>query len=232
MRKIAIIGAHKPSLKNLPFKEKGWEIWSINNLFLMEELQNHLNKFTRWFELHKFQKKKNIYLRRGAKHYQTFPSIKEYMEGLDNLDSPIFMQKKWDNIKKSEVFPFKKIMEFFNSSENFGCSFAWLIAFALYEHLHNKKEISQIGLWGVDLSGQEYYAQRPSTEYWIGRAQGLGISVTIEQPSSLLKHPFIYAYKENFNFINGAFIELGVIEQSIVSYVLYLQDMLEKKYYG
>lgn len=229
MRKIAIIGAHRVSLKNLPFREKGWEIWSINNLFIMKELQNHLNKFTRWFELHTFQKKKDIYLRRGATSYQSFLSIKEYMEGLDNLNIPILMQKKWDIIGKSEIFPFEKIMKFFNS-ENFGCSFAWMLAFALYEHMQGK-EIGQIGLWGVDLQGREYYAQRPSTEYWIGRVQGLGISVTIEQPSHLLKHPFIYAYKENFDFISNVFVESRFIEESIISYILHVQQMIEAKYY-
>ena len=76
---------------------------------------------------------------------------------------------------------------------------------ALYEHVKGER-IGQIGLWGVDMAQHgvkqghagwftsEYARQRPSVEYWLGVAEGMGIDVTVPDESDILKCSVIYGY--------------------------------------
>ena len=44
--------------------------------------------------------------------------------------------------------------------------------------------------------GSEWQNQRPSCEYFIGMAEGMGIKVTIPDEADLLKTRFIYGFEE------------------------------------
>ena len=76
-----------------------------------------------------------------------------------------------------------------------GCSFAWMLAQAIDEG------VNEVGFFGVALQGHEYYYQRPSVERLIGRAEGEGVKIHIDETSDLLKANYIYAYEENFDLI-------------------------------
>ena len=102
----------------------------------------------------------------------------------------------------------------------FGCSFAWMLAFALYEHINAKNEkdkIKTIGLWGVELKGLEYYIQRPSMEYYIGLARGMGIEVIISKQGGLCAAPWIYAYKEDHKKILEIYTNYNVPEMRVLT---------------
>lgn len=47
---------------------------------------------------------------------------------------------------------------------------------------------------GFASHNSEYIAQKPSVEYWIGRAQGYGIDVTIPEDAHILKTATLYGY--------------------------------------
>ena len=222
-RKIAIIGSAS-SEKDTEYikKLRGYELWSMNNLFIgFPDV-----KFTRWFELHHFTRKGSRYIRRGQDYYHYY-SVKAYLQRINDLDIPVYMQRPLAPIKKGIKFPFREIMRFFKT-QYFGCSFAWMIALALYEHLHGEK-IDTIALLGVELSGHEYYFQKPSTEYWVGKAQGMDIRVRIFDTSDLLKEPWIYAYKENFDCIDDLYV--GFVKQLATMASIPMQEFVKRMYY-
>ncbi len=222
-RKIAIMGA-AATKEYAPYDEKGWEFWSMNNLYLALPVKY----ITRWYELHVFEMKSSNFFgrkvmhRRGAVRYKN-QRVGEYLKEIANLDVDVYMRKKWKSVPRSKLFPFKAIMKKYG--EYFGCSFAWMIAHALYEH-EQGKEIDTIGFYGVELGGLEYFRQRPSTEYFIGKAEGMGIKIDIPSTSQLLKMPFIYAYDENFLTIDELYVNPP---QSLMMMMTYMQEIIERK---
>lgn len=210
-RKIAIVGSDTGK-SSTPFGEKGWEVWSLNNLYYGFHAGR---KFDRWYELHVFEPipgnyvynegEDGDYIRRGKASYGS-KSVEEYMKEIGKLGIPTFMQKKWDIIPKSQVFPFEEIIKKFDT-KYFGCSFTWMTAHALLEHLQGKK-VDTIAYYGIGLSGVEYYQQKPTLEHMIGRAMGMGINIITEE-SELLKMNFVYAYDEDFETIDLLFADGG-----------------------
>lgn len=219
-RKIAIIGAadlitDKPTIKRI----QGYELWSMNNLFIsLNDIQ-----VDRWFELHHFTRRGSRYIRRGQDNYGDYPTIKAYLQAINALNIPVYMQKPLAPIEKAVKYPFQKVMRQFKT-KYFGCSFAWMIALALYEHL-NGQPISEIRLFGVYLTTYEYYFQRPSTEYFLGIAQGMGIKVRMSNSCNLLKAPWIYAYKENFNLIDTIYV--STVKELLTMTALPMQNYFE-----
>lgn len=223
MRKIAIIGAGL-SRESAPYDEKGWEFWSMNNLYRSLPYE----KFSRWYELHTFERVRRMtfgskHKRRGVYRYGSI-RVDSYMEAIAGLDIDVYMQKKWKLIPRSKLFPFKGIMRKYG--KYFGCSFAWMIAHALYEHEVLGKTVDTIGLYGVELTGLEYYRQRPSTEYFVGLAEGKGIKIEIPAESYLLKMPFIYALDENFLTIDELYVNPP---QAVNAMLQYFQEVIERK---
>ena len=68
---------------------------------------------------------------------------------------------------------------------------SWMTAIAIalgYKEIH---------IYGVDMAqNTEYGQQRPSCEYFIGWARGMGVNVVIPDTSDLLKSPFLYGYDD------------------------------------
>ena len=129
------------------------------------------------------------------------------------------MQKEWKWIKNSRRFPVEKVMRAYG--HYFGCSFAWMIAHALLEG------VKELGFFGVALMGNEYYYQRPSTEYMIGLARGQGVSIHLDMSSDLLKGEYLYAYGEDpgkIYMLHGKLCRLVV--GTIVGAVSQSYDML------
>lgn len=57
---------------------------------------------------------------------------------------------------------------------------------------------STIGIWGVDMAqGTEYAAQRPSCEYFLGHAAGIGIKIFVPPASDLLKNIALYGAEDD-----------------------------------
>lgn len=190
MRKIGIVGTEisEDALIDRAVK-MGFELWSVNNLYNRWEGI----PFSRWYELHTIEHKGQKYYRRAFEYYpiNSDQTVKEYLESLDQLEIPVFMQKKWKIIRRSEQFPFNAIRRLWG--DYFGCSFTWMVAQAILE------DVDEIGFFGLAFGTTEYYYQRPSLERMIGFAEGRGIKITIDPTSQLLCGDFIYAIGENFD---------------------------------
>ncbi len=185
--KIGIVG-NAISPEDLLRRSRGWQLWGINNLYLKFQ---HI-KFFRWFEIHEFFCEKGIFTRRGRPTFGD-KTVNYYLKDLNSLQIPVYMRRKYKRIKQSRTFPFREIMKKYGSY--FGCSMAWMTAMAIDEGA------DEIGFFGVTLDGNEYYYQRPSTEYFIGIAKGQGIKIYIDRSSRLLKSNYAYAYKEDFGLV-------------------------------
>ena len=190
--KVAIVGCADSKIL-APFGQSNeWEFWGVNNLHLT------LSKapWTRWFELHNFsiEKLTGRYLRRGQADFRGQP-VDKYLESLQALNVPVYMQRPWPIIPNAVEYPVKEILEKFGGY--FTNTISWMLCLAI------KLQFKTIGLWGVDMAvssvlraQNEYSHQRPSCEYFIGMARGMGIEVIVPDQCDLLKTRFLYCFQE------------------------------------
>ena len=62
-------------------------------------------------------------------------------------------------------------------------------------------EADAIGIWGVDMElSSEYGHQRPSCEYFVGIADGLGIEMIVPERSDICKARKLYAFQDDKGF--------------------------------
>jgi hypothetical protein len=81
----------------------------------------------------------------------------------------------------SKMYPFKRISKKFNT-EYFSNTISYMMALAIDEGY------KKIRLYGCDMMTQAEYAwEKGGIEYWIGRAEGVGVTVEVNEGSSLLK---------------------------------------------
>jgi hypothetical protein len=115
--------------------------------------------------------------------------VGNYIESLNLLECPILMQKQWPEIPHSVAYPINEIIAKYGGY--FTNTISYMIAYAIY------LGAKEIGIWGVDMAvDSEYHHQRPSCEYFIGLAKGMGINVVIPAESDLCKVLFLYGFQE------------------------------------
>jgi len=193
-KKVAIIGFASSSRNLAPFDDPSFEIWGLNSLYVF------LPRWDRWFEIHPkahFMKdlKRGELQMAGLDHYKWLQD----QPGPDKpKHSPIYMQEAYPEIPASVKWPRDEINRWTTAMfgpqaelDYFTSTPGEMVATAIYEGY------GEIHLYGVDLLQDEEYAyQRPSCEYWLGIARGLGISVYVPPASALLKANYVYGYTE------------------------------------
>lgn len=196
-RNVALCG-YTLSRQDAPWGDPAWEIWPCNNLhrFLTAE-----QPFHRLFDLH---------------DKATVESDEAHVEFLKTTDKPVYMQPGAlrPDYPTASAFPLDTLDKLFHDEWGlFGWryltnSVSYMVAFAiaaLVPILNDGGERPTIGLWGIDMAvggpGQSEYAyQRPSCEYWLGVAEGLGIRVFVAERADLLKCGFRYG-EETGDFV-------------------------------
>jgi len=197
--KLAIIGCAETTKNRATdlFKLPGWEFWGINTLHKTFPTlwQGEKPPATRWFQVHKFERA--IDEKHDYDHWEWIKAQTKF---------PIYMigdnrNLKFDN--KAELgqepmslvpmaipFPKKEIIDTFGTY--FTNSISWELALAISEGF------KEIHLYGVEmaLSG-EYGYQKPSVEYFIGLARGMGIKVYLPERCDLLKTTVLYGYDDH-----------------------------------
>jgi hypothetical protein len=189
--KVAIVGCAE-SKRMAPYHlPNEWEFWGVNNLHIVMPK----TPWTRWFELHSIAFDGIKYLRRGSDNFRG-QSVQQYLESINNLNIPCYMQKPWNVIPHAVPFPLDAILKEF-PRRYFTNTISWMIALAIMEGF------KEIGIWGVDMAvssplrqQNEYSHQRPSCEYFIGLAEGKGIKVHLPDECDLLKSRFLYAIQD------------------------------------
>ena len=182
-KKVAIVGTSH-SWMLAPFDDDSFEIWGVNNGYINFEGK----RCTRWFDVHFFEKKGDVWFRRWEKTFRG-KTVNDYIEDLKKIPCPVYMQQKWPEIPNSEKFPIEEIIS------RFGPYITNSISMQMAYAIHNG--YGEIALYGVDMSaGTEWEYQRPNCEYFIGMAVGMGIKVFVPGESDLVKTLFLYAYGE------------------------------------
>lgn len=187
-KKIAIVGC-SDTRDQAPFDDESFEIWGVNNLFY------HIPRWTRWFEIHLIEHNGNRWIRRGDLFFKKQP-VEEYIAGLAKHKTPIYMQRQWPEIPTSTPYPIKEIITYFG--DYFTNTISYMIALAIYEII-TKYDIakSELHVYGVDMAvDTEYHWQRPSCEFFLGWAKGLGIKTFIPPQADLLKIRYLYGFQE------------------------------------
>jgi len=112
----------------------------------------------------------------------------------DRPEMEFFTVKPYKKIPHAQEYPLDEIVNHFGTTY-FTNGISYMIAYALW------KGATKINLYGVNMTVQEeYIAQKPNVEYWIGRAQGMGVEVSFQwRYTSLMKSKdgLMYGYFMN-----------------------------------
>ncbi len=179
-KKVALLGFAE-SWKEAPFADPTIEVWGLN------ELWKYLPRWNRWFELHDAE------TLGVTKRDLTEGEQKRHLEWLTRqpADKPIYMQRAF---VQSGQFPGAVEYPLDAMCARFGRYFTSTIGYMLA--LAISEGYTWIGLYGIDLASDvEYQQQRPNTEYLIGLARGMGITVEIAPSAALLKAGHLYGYE-------------------------------------
>jgi len=175
-KKVAILGTVPHKMK-APFNDPDFEIWAIAHACLGEPLP----RCDRIFEVHKWDE---VVKWGSPQAWAMFPN------------APVYLQEARAEVANSISFPFKELMSKFmifddRAEVNFTNSISEMIALAIDEGFE------EIHVYGVNMSHHtEYGTQKPSCEYYLGLAKGMGIKVYVPSESDLMKTYFIYGLEE------------------------------------
>lgn len=188
--KVCIIG-FADSHKSAPYDDDSYEFWGVNEMHLVPTIK----KIDVLFELHDY------------KWIAEDKKIKGHIAWLrENRNVPVFMQKHYDDIPLSIPFPRDAVLARFRNY--FTNTISWEIALAI---LLGFKEIR---LYGVNMANDiEYASQRPSCEYFMGVAEGLGIKLYIPPESDLLKSMYQYGFEDGELSMMAAKMKAFIAEQ-------------------
>lgn len=178
---VGIVGYTASRLK-APQGDPEWDLWGLNNLHLAPDIDT--SKFGAWYDLHDLDT-----IRSDAPHV-------EWLEGgADGL--PVWVWEPQAEWPTSQRFPVEQMLASF--PRYFTNSVSWMTAHAIV--VLTERATAQgrpltdctLGVWGIDMAtGGEYAAQRPSCEFFLGVAMGLGIRVELPDSSDLLKAGVLY----------------------------------------
>jgi len=189
--KLCICGCSESKVE-APFNDETWEIWGMNNLY------GYIPRWTRWFEIHPIGFDGQHYTRRGQLDFRGLP-VDKYLQAIGKMKCPVYLQKPYPEVMPNGVlYPLDLILNMFKR-RYFTNSVSYMIALGIYEYIvSGKTKFKEMSIVGVDMAvDTEYFWQRPSCEYFVGIAEGLGIKVTMPDTCDLLKTRFLYGFEEH-----------------------------------
>ncbi len=220
-KRVAIIGFGE-SRKQCPF-EDGVDIWGLNDGY------EDLPRYDRWFDIHDFDSSDP----NSIKTFQSKVTKVQKLEAYKNMECPIYCQQAWAEIPNSVEYPLKEIQDKWCGGKKgyFTNQVSYMIALALHE------DYDEIALYGVDMViDTEYAIQRPSVEYWLGIAAGMGKRVLIPTRSTLLKTKYIYGFEkeevDEFSEMYKAKIAYWTDEKNKCDAKIREQTDLSNQYFG
>jgi len=190
--KVAIVGFAQTSNHLAPYDDPEYEIWGINEEYVLETLQTSDGRprWDRWFQLHKrwdFTRNNNA---NDPKHFEWLKLQRAVEEG----GFPIYMQEHWDDIPASVPFPLDDVCRYSRGGRDgndgyFTNTISYLLAFAAWSNTPEGKAyfgrdegFKRVEIYGVEMaSGTEWEYQRPNLEYHIGMARAHGVEVILPE---------------------------------------------------
>jgi len=199
--RVAIV-AYTQHQQKAPWKDDSFELWGLNDLYGTFEQFAGSDIWTsnrvRWFQLHRPEVVAN------GQPYATGARDPNHAAWLKQAKCPIYFWEPPADVPTAQKFPMVDVLNLRGPRAQPRCYFnntiSWMIALAILEGFKT------IGIYGVDMAtdglpgGGEYAHQRPSCEYYIGLAEGLGIEVLLPDESELLKCPYLYGW-DNVSYL-------------------------------
>ena len=176
-RKVALLGT-VPHKLLAPFDNQEFEIWAIAHACLGDPLK----RVDRIFEIHKWDE---VIKWKSDQAWTTL-----------HKDAIVYLNEKRKDVPQSVQFPFERMAEKFQIFDDreealMTNSISWMIALAIDEGFE------EIHVYGVNMSHHtEYGTQKPSCEYFLGLAKGMGIKIYVPTESDLCKSYFLYGRDE------------------------------------
>ena len=179
-KNVAVVGFSEGHIKEAPFGDNDWELWGINRLHTVDDAKEQT--FDRWFNLHDLEK--------------FHGEDKEHLDFLVGFQGPVYLRPQDVGkypIPNAVPFPWEEMVARFG--RYFNNTISWLLAYGIV------LEPKQMGIYGVDMAqdailNAEYSQQRPSCEFFIGVASGMGIPVHLPSGSDLLKSTHLYGFED------------------------------------
>lgn len=211
-----LVGLSATSRDAAPFYDPSVDCFSLNDGYRVFPQDV---PWAGWFELHQWWDM----LRRSGR----------YVTGEHHVwlsqphDFPIYMKQHSDSYPASVKYPVEPILEKWGL---YHCSSAsWMLAFALY------KGYKKILLYGWEMgTDTEYFYQRANFEYWIGRAEGMGVQVLLPENCSLLRGD-LYGFEDEAvatrSYLQTRRSALLEQEESAKTEVLMYQGQLQELQY-
>lgn len=168
------------SWKETPWDDPNAHFWGMNALHKVAADKH----WDAWFQLHDID--------------ATHPNDKEeHLDWLKGQEFPVWMwAEQIEKYPLPNAVPFPRDFITDKYGRYFTNTVSWMMALAI------EQGYKKIGIYGVDMAqDSEYSHQRPSCEYFIGVARGLGIDVEIPRTSDLLKNPFLYGFDDGGEFV-------------------------------
>jgi len=112
-------------------------------------------------------------------------------ESMNKINIPIVSLHRFNELKNLVHYPYDRIVEKFDGmgKEFFTNTICYMLAYALY------KGYEKIRMYGVDMAtSMEYILERGGIEYWVGRAEGMGVKVEVTKGSMICKTPMGIPY--------------------------------------
>lgn len=186
-RRIAIVGFGHTAM-SLPVDDPGLEIWAMNGFWRVSATDFKLDlpeeRVSLWLDMHTIGFTRQYGVRAGIGDAQERWLEKPHPFPVLSIET----NPAWPSVER---YPIEEVLAKFGR-DYFTSSVAYAIALAL--HLD---DVAEISLWGIDLIDEtEYGDQRPCAEYWIGRAEAMGIKIVIPELSALLKQRIRYGYDD------------------------------------
>ncbi len=164
-----------PSWADTPWEQSDSHYWGMNALHKLAPDQ----KWNAWFQLHDIEE-----------HHKE--DMEEHIKWLVSQPMPIYMwEEHVEKYQLPNAVPYPRELIVAKYGRYFTNTVSWMIAYAI------EAAFSKIGVYGVDMAqDSEYGNQRPSCEYFLGWARGVGIEIDIPPNSDLLKSPWLYGYQD------------------------------------
>lgn len=204
-RKVAILGfAHEGE----GFSPEGWECWGLN--YPPEWAIQKDVKWARFYQLHPrdtIEPEEEAWCIKARCPIYIFHAH----QGL--------YKKPWHRrIHRIYNYPIKAIRDTLLPKGHhglFASSFSYAIAHAIYESVKmGTSAVREIGLFGMGLTKgtpRERLIEYPAMLWWLGLAQGRGITITVPKGTDLFHYPYAYGlqYHEEVKWVNQRVREYG-----------------------
>lgn len=181
-KKTVIIHGKKVTHRSPRQRWPGSELWGVtrcNVLFWFESLTD----WTRWFDVHPVHPEPH---HRGILAKR--PEAWEWYKRQDP-SRPIYLLEPHPDVPASVAFPRQWVQDTLKTSR-FTVSVDWMFGLALCEGFE------RIVLNGIGTRFEpDYQFAHKGIEYWIGRAEGMGVDVVIEGPSCYTEPAKVYGYE-------------------------------------